>query len=79
MTKRVAPSTRPRHRRKRLRGYAASRMKTASDTGGLDLREHEPRDPEDDHVDLARGIALGIVVGIVMWALAALIVWAMWR
>ena len=54
-------------------------MKTASDTGGLDLREHEPRDPEDDHVDLARGIALGIVVGIVMWALAALIVWAMWR
>jgi hypothetical protein len=47
--------------------------------GGLDLREDEPRDPDGDHVDLARGIALGIVVGIVMWGLAALIVWAMWR
>ena len=47
--------------------------------GGLDLREDDPRDPEDDHVDLARGIALGIVVGILMWGLAALIVWAMWR
>jgi len=37
------------------------------------------RDSEDDHVDLARGIAIGIVVGILMWALAALILWAMWR
>jgi hypothetical protein len=45
----------------------------------LDLRENDPRDPEDDHVDLARGIAIGIVVGILMWGLAALIVYAMWR
>ena len=61
------------------RGCASLRMGPGSDTGGLDLRENDPRDPEDDHVDLARGIALGIVVGILMWGLAALIVWAMWR
>lgn len=45
----------------------------------MDLREDDPRDPQDDHVDLVRGIALGIVVGILMWGLAALIVWAMFR
>ena len=38
----------------------------------------DPRDADENHVDLARGIAIGIVVGIVMWALAALILWAMW-
>jgi len=34
-------------------------------------------DDHGDHFDLARGIALGIVVGVVMWGLAAFIVWAM--
>jgi hypothetical protein len=46
------------------------------------MREVDPResrDSRDDHVDLARGIAIGIIVGIVMWGLAALIVWVMWR
>jgi hypothetical protein len=43
------------------------------------MRDLDPRDPQDDHVDLARGIAIGIVIGIVMWGLAALILWAMWR
>jgi len=43
------------------------------------MRDVDPHDPDDDHVDLARGIALGIVVGIVMWGLAALILWALWR
>ena len=42
-------------------------------------RGHHPHDDHDDHFDLARGIALGIVVGILMWGLAALIVWAMFR
>ena len=42
------------------------------------MLEGDPRD-DDDHVDLARGIAIGIVVGILMWGLAALILWAMWR
>jgi len=31
------------------------------------------RDSDDDQFDLARGIAIGIVVGILMWGLAALI------
>jgi hypothetical protein len=44
-----------------------------------DVDPREPRDSRDDHVDLARGIAIGILIGIVMWGLAALIVWAMWR
>jgi hypothetical protein len=43
-----------------------------------DKRE-ETDEAHDDHVDLARGIAIGIVVGILMWGLAALIVWAMFR
>jgi hypothetical protein len=43
------------------------------------MRDLDPRDADENHVDLARGIAIGIVVGIVMWALAALILWAMWR
>ena len=43
------------------------------------MREGDPRNSDDDHVDLARGIAIGIVVGILMWGLAALILWAMWR
>jgi hypothetical protein len=42
-------------------------------------RDPDPRERDEDHVDLARGIALGIVIGIVMWGLAALILWAMWR
>ena len=42
------------------------------------MLEGDPRD-DDDHVDLARGIANGNVEGILMWALAALILWAMWR
>ena len=42
------------------------------------MRQVDPRDPHDDHVELARGIAIGIAIGIVMWGLAALIVWAMW-
>jgi hypothetical protein len=44
-----------------------------------DRRRRDPHDPHESHVDLARGIAIGIVVGILMWGLAALIVWAMWR
>lgn len=43
------------------------------------MREEDPREPQEDHVDLARGIALGIVLGILMWALAALILWAAMR
>jgi hypothetical protein len=43
------------------------------------MREGDPRETDEDHVDLARGIAIGIVVGILMWGLAALILWAMWR
>jgi hypothetical protein len=43
------------------------------------MREEDQREPQDDHVDLARGIALGIVLGILMWALAALILWAAMR
>ncbi len=43
------------------------------------MRDSDPREPRDNHVDLARGIAIAIVVGILMWGLAALILWAMWR
>jgi len=43
------------------------------------MREGEPHDTDEAHVDLARGIAIGIFVGILMWGLAALILWAMWR
>ena len=43
------------------------------------IRDPDPRERDEDHVDLARGIALGIVIGILMWGLAALILWAMWR
>jgi hypothetical protein len=42
-------------------------------------RGQDPNDPHENHVDLARGIAIGIVLGILMWGLAALIVWAMFR
>jgi hypothetical protein len=43
------------------------------------IRDPDPRERDEDHVDLARGIALGIVIGILMWGLAALILWAMWH
>lgn len=43
------------------------------------MRDLDTRDADENHVDLARGIAIGIVVGILMWGLAALILWAMWR
>lgn len=42
-------------------------------------RDHDRHEAHHDHIDLARGIGLGIVVGILMWGLAALIVWAMFR
>lgn len=61
-------------------------MPSAPHRPGPETREapREPVAPEapdahDDHVDLARGIAIGIVVGILMWGLAALIVWAMFH
>jgi hypothetical protein len=43
------------------------------------MPEIDPREPRDDHVELARGIAIGIAIGVAMWGLAALIVWLLWR
>jgi hypothetical protein len=45
------------------------------------MPEVDPREPRehDDHIELARGIAIGIAIGVAMWGLAALIVWALWR
>jgi hypothetical protein len=43
------------------------------------MQDRDPRQRRDDHLELARGIAIGIAIGVAMWGLAALIVWALWR
>jgi hypothetical protein len=47
--------------------------------GCVTMRDVDPKESRDDHVELARGIAIGIAIGVAMWGLAALIVWALWR